>query len=54
MFQLDQPFAQHHMNVTAPLLRQPAQSGIISVHVVNLAFSKFCESEKGELNTECL
>lgn len=54
IFQLDQHFTQHYINVTALLLRQSALSGIISVHMVNLAFSKFCESEKGELNIECL
>lgn len=54
IFQLHQHFTQHYINVTTLLLKQSAHSGIISVHMVNLAFSKFCESEKGELNIECL
>lgn len=54
MFQLDHDFTQHYMNVTALVLRQWALSGIITVHMVNLAFSKFSECEKGEQNTECL
>lgn len=54
-FQLDQDFTRHYINVRVSLLRQRLLPGTVTVHTVNLAFSKLSECGKqGEQKTECL